>query len=199
MLESKAASMPSPVPTRVLHWMAATVLALIAATAALPAHAQEHRGPPPGMEGPGGAGPGMMMFGGPPEHAARAIDRMLDGLGVTEAQRQQVRQIAMAAAADGRAQREAGRKLRERGLQIFTAPTVDASAAEAIRVQMSAQQDQASKRRLQAMLDIANVLTPDQRARIGARIKERQMIMQDRMQRMQQEHGQRMAPPSPQK
>ena len=199
MPQVKAAPLPSQISKRVAQLMAATVLALIAATAAQPAHAQERGGPPPGMGGPGAPGPGMMMFGGPPEHVARAVDRMLDGLGVTDAQRQQIRQIAMSAAADAKAQREAGRSLRDKGLQIFTAPTVDASAAESVRMQMSAQQDQASKRKLQAMLDIAKVLTPDQRARIGARIKERQMVMQDRMQRMQQERGQRMAPTSPQK
>ena len=199
MPQVKAATVPPVVMKRIAMWMAATVLALIAATGALPAHAQDHQGPMPGMEAHGAPPPGMMMFGGPPEHVVRALDRMLDGLGVTDAQRQQIRQIAMAAAADLKTQMEAGRGLREKGLQIFTAPTVDAAAAEAVRAQMSAQQDQASKRKLQAMLEIARVLTPEQRGKIGARIKERQMVMQDRMQRMQQDRAQHMAPPPPQK
>ena len=72
-----------------------------------------------------------------------------------------------------KAQREAGRALREQGLQLFTQPTVDATAAEALRQQMLAQHDQASKRMLQAMLDVAKVLTPEQRAQLAERMKQR--------------------------
>jgi Spy/CpxP family protein refolding chaperone len=150
-----------------------------------------------GMGGPGaGRGPdhGMMMFGGSPEHMGRGIDRMLDGLGVSDAQRAQIKQITTAAAADLKAQREAGRALHDKGVEIFAAPTVDAAAAESLRQQLLAQQDQASKRVLQAMLDISKVLTPEQRAKLAERIKQRQAAMQDRMQRMQREHG-----PRPQK
>jgi Spy/CpxP family protein refolding chaperone len=50
----------------------------------------------------------------------------------------------------------------------------------------------------QAMLEVARVLTPEQRARLGERIRDRQARMEDRMKRMQ-EHAQRgdsMAPSS---
>jgi periplasmic protein CpxP/Spy len=135
--------------------------------------------------------PAEMMFGGPPEHARRAVDHLLDGLNASEAQRSQIRQIAIAASADLAAQRDVDRNLREKALQIFTAPTVDATAAEAVRQQISAQHDQGSKRMLQAMLDAAKVLTPEQRAKLGDRMRERQAVMQDRMQRMQQERQER--------
>jgi protein CpxP len=140
--------------------------------------------------GPGmhrGMGDGMMM-GGSPEHMGRMIDHMLDGLGATDAQRGQIKQIAQAAAGDLKVQRDAGRGLRERGMQIFTAPNVDAGAAESLRQQMLAQHDQASKRVMQAMLDISRVLTPEQRAKFGERMKERAAKMHDRMERMQREH-----------
>ena len=153
--------------------------------AAVSAHAQDRHG-----AGVSGAA-GMMMFGGPPEHVGRAVDQMLDGLNATEPQRTQVKQIAAAASSDLKSQRDAGRALREKGLQLFAAPTVDASAAESVRQQMSALHDQGSKRMLQAMLDIAKVLTPEQRAKIGERLRERQAIMQDRMERMQAERSQR--------
>ncbi|HEX7438359.1 MAG TPA: Spy/CpxP family protein refolding chaperone [Caldimonas sp.] len=129
-----------------------------------------------------GMGDGMMM-GSP-----RMIDHMLDGLGATDAQRSQIKQIAQAAAADLKTQRDAGRGLRERGMQIFTAPNVDPAAAESLRQQMLAQHDQASKRMTQAMLDISRVLTPEQRAKLGERMKERAARMHDRMERMQREH-----------
>lgn len=145
-------------------------------------------------EGPHRVGGPGMMFAGPPEHVARAIDRMLDGLNATDAQRTQIKQIAVAAAQDLKAQRDAGRGLHARSMQIFTAPTVDANSAEALRQQMETQHDQASKRVLQAMLDVSRVLTPEQRAKIGTRMQERQAAMQDRMQRMERERGQRARP-----
>ncbi len=120
---------------------------------------------------------------------------MLDGLGVTPAQRAQIRQIAAAAASELEPQREAGRRLRERGMQNFTAPTVDASAAEALRQELETQHDNASRRQLAAMLEIAKVLTPEQRAKIGERLKERQAIRQDRRERMEQERRQPPARP----
>jgi Spy/CpxP family protein refolding chaperone len=141
-----------------------------------------------GMGGP------EMMFAGPPEHVGRMVDRMLDGLSATDAQRTQIKQIAVAAAQDLKAQHDADRGLHQRSMQIFTAPTVDANGAETLRQQMEAQHDQASKRVLQAMLDVSRVLTPEQRAKIGTRMQERQAAMQDRMQRMERERGQRARP-----
>jgi Spy/CpxP family protein refolding chaperone len=133
--------------------------------------------------GPGGhGGPGMGMFGG------RGVDHMLDGLNATDAQRTQIKQIAQAAAADLKAQREQSRALHERAMQIFAAPNVDAAAAESVRQQMLQQHDQASRRMLQAMLDASKVLTPEQRAKLGERMKQRADAMHDRMQRMEREH-----------
>jgi periplasmic protein CpxP/Spy len=158
-----------------MRWLAASVLAVAAAVAASPAHAQDRAG-------------GAMLFNGPPEHVARAVDHLLDGLNATDAQRAQIKQIAQAAGADLKAQRDAGRALRERGMQAFAAPTIDATTAESVRQQLVAHHDQASKRVLQAMLDIGQVLTPDQRARIGERMKQRQAMMQERTQRTERRH-----------
>jgi periplasmic protein CpxP/Spy len=173
-------------PTRsmgaVLRWMMVSALVVAAAAVAVSAEAQEQ---PHGKRG-GEGGHGMMMFGGSPAHMARRIDHMLDGLNTTDAQRTQIKQIATAAA-DLQAQREAGKGLRERSLQIFAAPNVDAAAAESVRAQMQAQHDQASRRTLQAMLDIGKVLTPEQRAKLGERMKQRGAMMQERMERLQRE------------
>lgn len=122
-----------------------------------------------GMAGPGPFGGGL--FGGPPERIERGVDRMLDGLQATDAQRAQVKQIAVAAAKDLQVQREAGRGLFEKNRQLFTAPVVDANAAEQLRQQMLVQHDQTSRRTLQAMLDISRVLTPEQRATLAQRMK----------------------------
>lgn len=121
-----------------------------------------------------GAGPfGPGLFGGPPERIERGVDRMLDGVQATDAQRAQVKQIALAAAQDMKAQRAAGRGLFERNMLLFAAPVVDANAAEQMRQQMLSQHDQSSRRMLQAMLEISRVLSPEQRATLAQRMKDR--------------------------
>ncbi len=139
---------------------------------------------------------GGFDFRGSAEHIGRMVDHMLDGLGASDAQRSQIKQIAGAAAADLKAQAEAGRALRQRAMQAFTAPDIDAAAVEQLRQQMVQQQDQISRRITQAMLDAARVLTPEQRARLGERIRDRQARMEDRIKRMQ-ERTQRMEPSPP--
>lgn len=124
-----------------------------------------------GMGGPGMGG-GMMM-GGP-----RGMMRMLDDVNATPEQRTQIRSIVQAAMADLRGQRAGGAALREQAAAVFTAPTVDARAAETLRQQMLAQHDQASKRMLQAMIDVSRVLTPEQRKAIGERMAQRHAMMQ---------------------
>lgn len=153
----------------------AGVVVALAATAGGVAFAQHGPG---GHEG-GFGGPGMFM--GSSERMGRGIDHMLDGLNATDAQRAQIKQIAQAAAADLKAQHEASRGMHERAAAIFTAPTVDANAAETLRQQMLAQHDQASRRVLTAMLDISRVLSPDQRAKLAERMKMRHERMQERM------------------
>jgi protein CpxP len=200
MRDVKAAPAPRQDSGLATRLMTVSVLVVAIAGAAFSVHAQGQ----PGAGGPDGhGGHAMMMFGGSPEHVGRAVDHMLDGLNASAAQRSQIKQIAIAAATDMKAQRDAGRELHEKGMQIFAAPSVDAGAAEALRQQMLAQHDQASKRMLQAMLDVAKVLTPEQRAKFGERIKARQAVMKDRMQRMpherSHEHGPRGEAPAPAK
>jgi Spy/CpxP family protein refolding chaperone len=186
-----SAKKPTSRPRYGLKLTLMTGLVALAASAGVPAWSQGMMGGPgmggafmdggPHMGGPGMGGHGMLM--GNPERLGRVVDHMLDGLNASAAQRNQIKQIVQAAATELKAQRDAGRALRDKGLQIFTAPTVDAAAVEALRQQMLAQHDQASKRITQAMLDIAKVLTPEQRAKIGERMKQRAEIMRERMQR----------------
>ncbi len=135
-------------------------------------------------QGHHGAG---MMFGASPERLGRMIDHMLDGVSASDAQRSQVKQIAQTAAADMKTEREATRALRERAMQVFTAPTVDANAAESVRAQLHAQHDQSSRRMLQAMLDISRVLSPEQRAKLGERFKQRGAQREERLQRLERQ------------
>jgi len=158
---------------RGLKWLAAGVVLAISATVAVSAWADRGAG----GHGMGGHG----MFLGSPEHMNRGIDRMLDGVNATDAQRTQIKAIVQQAAQDLKGQREAGRALREQGVQLFTAPTVDAAAAESLRQQMLAQHDTASRRTLQAMLEISGVLTPEQRTQLAQHMKQRAEKMHERM------------------
>jgi protein CpxP len=168
---------------RGLKWVVAGLVLAVSATVALSVWAQPGPG---GHGGHGGGFGGPALFMGSPEHVNRAVDHMLDGLNASDAQRTQIKQIVQQAAADLKTQHEAGRGLHERAAQIFTAPTVDAAAAESVRQQMLAQHDATSRRVLQAMLDISRVLTPEQRAQLGEQMKQRHQRMQERMQQHMQ-------------
>ncbi len=67
------------------------------------------------------------------------------------------------------------------GLSLLGEAKPDAAAAEKARQQMLAHHDKASQRMLQAQLDIANVLTPAQRAQIAATLKARQEGLKERL------------------
>ncbi len=170
MNTSKLRPAPSSLST-VLRLMALTVLLAIGATAAQTASAQ-----PYGMRGgehrAGHGGDGMGM-GSP-----RMMERMLDTVNASAEQRAQIKQITDAARADMKAQHDSGRQLRADAAALFTQPTVDARAAEALRQQMLARHDQASKRQLQVMLDISRVLTPEQRKTLADKMAQRRSMME---------------------
>jgi periplasmic protein CpxP/Spy len=157
------------------------VLVAVLGTVALSAWAQGGHGGP-GMHGGGGMH-GMAMGGG------RMAERMLDSVNATAEQRAQVKLITDRAGADMKAQHESGRALREQGMKLFTQPVVDGNAAEALRVQMMQQHDQASRRTLQTMLEISRVLTPEQRKQLGERMARRGDMMRRHMQERQQLDG----------
>lgn len=173
----KAATFSLASPGRALRLFAGGLLLAVLGTIGLVSFAQE---------GPHGAPHDMLM--GPPM-MGRHLDRMLDAVKATDAQKAQIKQIAQAAASDLKAQHEAAKGLHEQAMTLFTQPTVDANAAEALRQQMLAQHDQASKRMLQAMLDISRVLTPEQRQQLAQQMKQRHDMMERHMHERQQLDG----------
>ena len=125
------------------------------------------------MGGPMGGGPGAPggMFEG-------MMTRLLDRVNATPEQRTQIQQIVQSGASDMRAQREAGRALREQAMALFAQPTVDAAAVEALRQKQLALHDAASKRMTTAMLEISRVLTPEQRKQMSDYMSQRREMMQ---------------------
>ena len=136
-MTSKAASAlrgaPGARARLVMMGMVLTLLAAIgvSAWAQAPASAAPAGPAMHGMQHHGG--PGTM--GGSPERMGRMLDHMLDGLNASDAQRAQIKQIMAQASADLKGQAQAARELRQRGMQLFTVPAVDANAAEQVRLQ----------------------------------------------------------------
>lgn len=162
---------------RPLRVAAAALVVAVAGGLAVNAVAQPHRGPD-GFGGP-------MMMGNP-----HRLERLLSTLHATDAQRTQIMSILTTARTDLRAQHEAGRALQQKMMDVFTAPSVDANAAESLREQMLTQHDQASRRMMQAMLDVSNVLSPEQRQQFGQMMAARRA----KMEQWRAEHPRHAAP-----
>lgn len=174
-----------PVSGPLLRLLLSSLLVGGAALSALAVQAQPLF--PGGPGGPGGAGaPRHAMMGGDHGHHGhhgggmdmRWSGRMLEAVKATPEQRAQIQKIMEGARTDLQAQREAGKALRGQLMQTMAQPTIDANAVEQVRQKMLAQHDQASKRRLQAMVDAAKVLTPEQRKQLAERMSQRRDMME---------------------
>ena len=143
-----------------------------------------------GPGGPGMMGSGMMghgPMGGPGGHGGYGygggmfegmMTRLLDRVNATPQQRTQIQQIMQTQANEMRAQREAGRALRQEAMTLFAQPAVDAAAVEALRQKQLALHGEASKRMTTAMLEISRVLTPEQRKQMADYMTQRGEMMQ---------------------
>lgn len=135
------------------------------------AHGRQDGPPPRHMMGLQG---GLPLMGGP------MMERLLDEVQATAAQRDQLRQIAESAQADLRNGADAGRADRERLAELFAQPVVDEAAVEALRRKMLQRHDQQSKRTQQAMLEASKVLTAEQRQALVAQLKEHAVHLGER-------------------
>ena len=109
-------------------------------------------------------GGGFMEYG---------IERALDEVDATPEQTEKIWKIIDAARAEMRPVARGFRDSREQVMELLGATTVDRAAAEKLRAERNAAADQASRRMTTAILDIAEVLTPEQRAELAEHIKDR--------------------------
>lgn len=150
----------------VLSGMALAVVASFAQPVSAQAASAPRSASPAVAKGMGGHP--MMMLG-----SGKRLDHLLTNVGASDAQRAQIKQIADAVAVDLKPLHDAGRALHQQSVQVLTAASVDANAAETVRAQMSANHDQVSRRMTRAMLDVANVLTPEQRTKLATHLQMR--------------------------
>ena len=112
-----------------------------------------------------------------PAAQARRIEAMvafaLADVDATVEQRDRIGAIMKAAANDLQASRKLHMQARRQSMQLLTASTIDRAQLEKLRVEQMQLGDSTSRRLLQAMMDSAEVLTPEQRAKVAERWQKR--------------------------
>jgi Spy/CpxP family protein refolding chaperone len=116
---------------------------------------------------------GPMGFGGPltteqlVDRADRAVRHVAIELDATPEQQQKLEAIAKSAVTDLAPLRDKVHATHQRVRELLTATTVDRAAIEKLRAEQVVTMDGLSKRIAQAVGDAAEVLTPDQRRKLG--------------------------------
>jgi periplasmic protein CpxP/Spy len=120
----------------------------------------------------------MGGMGGPidPARLDQNIERMTRHFAIevdaTVEQQAKLAVIAKAAAQDLLPLREQAQHARQEGLDLLAAPTVDRAGIERLRAAQIQLAEQASKRLAQAIADVADVLTPEQRKALAEHISQ---------------------------
>jgi protein CpxP len=127
------------------------------------------------------AGPGPHRHGGWEQMDPEALDQRIEAMtayrladiDATPEQKSRITAIMKGAASDLSSLRGQGRELHAKAMQLLAAPTIDRAQLETLRVQQMQLRETVSRRMLQAMADAAEVLTPEQRARLAERMQRR--------------------------
>jgi len=145
--------------------VAFTAVAALGATAGV-AHADGDRH---GMHGHG------MHKDMDPARAAEFIQRRIDRMvpDATADQKTRLAAIFKSGMDEMRPLREKQRATRQQAASLLSQRTIDRSALEQLRAAQMQVHDQLSRRMTQMMADAAEVLTPEQRARVAERMQKR--------------------------
>ncbi|GAB5606148.1 Spy/CpxP family protein refolding chaperone [Sideroxyarcus sp. TK5] len=127
----------------------------------------------------GHGGPQAFMSGGQMDtermgkFADKRLDRMLDDVKASDAQKEKASAIVKAALEQGA---PLAGKIRDNHIQmrkLMAATTLDKAAIEAMRAEQIKLADEASQRMTSTMLAVAEVLTPEQRAKLAEKMEKR--------------------------
>jgi periplasmic protein CpxP/Spy len=103
----------------------------------------------------------------------RRMERMLDEIDATPEQAEKLKTIFASVREDMRPMFEDMQDTREDIADLLAAPTVDRAAAEKLRAERVAAIDETSRKLTAAILDAAEVLTPEQRKQLVEHFEER--------------------------
>jgi protein CpxP len=101
------------------------------------------------------------------------VKRMFSSVKASEEQKTQAGAIVRRALADLRPVQEKLREGRRTAIELLSRPSIDRRAIEAQRAEQLKLHEALSRRTTQALADLAEVLTPDQRAALAKRMSER--------------------------
>src|SRR5215471_18374854 len=104
------------------------------------------------------------------EHLDRMLKHLYVEVDATDAQRLQLAPIVKSAARDLLPVRTKIHEARRQAVQLLSQDPVDRAALEALRTEQLQLIEQASRRLTQALADLAEVLTPEQRQALAERI-----------------------------
>ena len=107
------------------------------------------------------------------EHAGFFADKLLNRVDATGAQRNEVDALLDELLPDVFAMKKEGRALKERIHAALQAETVDAAELENLRQEGLAIADKASKKAIEGVVRLGDILTPAQRAEIHQMIKDK--------------------------
>ena len=124
-----------------------------------------------GMHGSDGKAMQVSMRG--KHFGERRLDYMLDEIDATPEQATKLKEIFGSARDEVVPMVEDFRDTRGQIADLLAAPTIDRAAAEKLRADRVAAIDEASRKMTTAVLDAAEVLTPEQRAQLAKHFKER--------------------------
>jgi periplasmic protein CpxP/Spy len=159
--EELPANAASPAPARWGRRLAVGGVALLAvATVGVAGALSQGFGPPPMM-----GGFGMGGFGG------HGVERLFDTVDATPEQEDKIWAIIDGTRAEVRPLMRGFRQTREAMTTILSAPTIDRAAIEKLRAERVAAIDEASKKLTGSLVSAAEVLTPEQRAKLAEAIK----------------------------
>jgi protein CpxP len=156
-------------PRRLFFKRAALATALAGVTAAIGIKAFAHAdGPRPWR--PGGFIGGDLDPATMDAHLDRMLMHLYAEIDATDAQKQQLGPIVKGAAADLLPLRAKMRDARQQAVALLSQEQIDRAALEALRAGQLQLAEQASRRLTQALADVADVLTVDQRKQLAERI-----------------------------
>lgn len=133
-----------------------------------------------GGDGEGRGGWGMHRMMG--DHGKGGHDRggrfmenrlgdILKDAGASQEQADKIKTLLQQARTDMEPLRDGMRGSRDEMVALLKAPTVDAAAVEKLRADRIAAMDEASKKAVASVIEAANVLTPEQRAKLATELE----------------------------